>query len=86
MIKCVTGKKVYLTQELAEEALIGAHIRFYYAKGQGPVAVYRCDDCGYFHLTSQGPLNTQLEKYIKNGKMDKQKEADEWLRKLGLKG
>lgn len=85
MIKCVTGKKVYLTQELAEEALIGAHTRFYYAKGQGPVAVYRCDDCGYFHLTSQGPLNTQLAQYIKNGKMNKQKEADKWLRKLKLK-
>jgi hypothetical protein len=82
MIKCVTQKKVYLTQELAEEALIGARTRFEYATGQGPVAVYRCEDCGYFHLTSKGPVNTTLDQHQKNGKIDREKQANEWLNKM----
>lgn len=82
MIKCVTQKKLYLTQQLAEEALIGARTRFDYAKSYGPVAVYRCDDCGYFHLTSKGPVNEALTQQLKDGKIDRQKQADDWLNKL----
>lgn len=82
MIKCVTQKKVYLTQVLAEEALLGAHIRFEYAAGRGPVAVYRCDDCGYFHLTSRGPMNPSLAQHVKSGTIDRQKQADAWEKKL----
>ncbi len=85
MIKCVTQKKVYLTQELAEEALLGAHTRFHYAKGQGPVGVYKCDDCGYFHLTSKGTVNSKLAQEIKAGNIDRQKRADEWVNKLKYK-
>ena len=82
MIKCVTQKKVYLTQELAEEALLGAHIRFDYAAGRGPLATYPCRDCGYFHLTSKGPMNPALAQQLKSGKIDRQKEADAWEKKL----
>lgn len=82
MIKCVTQKKVYLTPELAEEALLGAHIRFEYAAGNGPVAVYRCDDCGYYHLTSKGPVSATLKENLKSGKIGREKEAQAWERKL----
>jgi hypothetical protein len=82
MIKCVTQKKVYHTQELAEEALIGAHTRFDYAAGHGPIAVYKCEDCGYYHLTSKGPTNVTLAQHLKSGKINRQKEADAWERKL----
>lgn len=82
MIKCVTQKRVYLTQELAEEALIGARTRFDYANGQGPIAVYRCDDCGYFHLTSKGSVNATLAQLLREGKIARQKEADVWEKKL----
>ena len=82
MIKCVTGKKVYLTHDQAEEALIGARTRFDYTDGHGPVGVYKCDDCSYFHLTSKGSVNTRLSREMKEGKIDRQKQADEWLRKL----
>lgn len=82
MIKCVSGKRVYVTREQAEEALVGAHTRFDYARGQGPVNVYRCDDCGYFHLTSKGPVNEVLQQRKKEGKIDREKEADAWLNKL----
>ena len=82
MIKCVTQKKVYLTQELAEEALIGAHTRFDYAQGKGPLTIYRCEDCGYFHLTSKGPVNPTLAQHLKEGKIDREKLANEWINKM----
>lgn len=85
MIKCATQKKVYLTHQLAEEALIGARTRFDYAQGNGPVAVYSCNDCGYYHLTSKGNINSTLAQHVKEGKIDRQKQADAWLTKLKRK-
>ncbi|HMV09565.1 MAG TPA: hypothetical protein PK325_17475 [Cyclobacteriaceae bacterium] len=85
MIKCVSGKKIYLTQEQAEEALVGAHTRFDYAKGHGPINVYQCEDCSYYHLTSKGTVNDVLAKRQKEGKIDRDKEADAWLNKLKRK-
>lgn len=85
MIKCATHKKVYLTETLAEEALIGAHTTFDYASGSGPLAVYRCEDCGYYHLTSRGPMNLKLKQQLDEGSINRQKEADAWLNKLKYK-
>jgi hypothetical protein len=82
MIKCVTGKKVYQREELAEEALIGAHTRFDYKTGQGPIAVYKCADCGQYHLTSRGPMNNKLQQQLNTGEINRQKRADNWLNKL----
>jgi hypothetical protein len=82
MINCVSNKKVYSSQELAEEALIQAHIQFDFGKGNGPVAVYKCEDCGYFHLTSKGTMNERLIHEIKTGKVGLQKEANRWLDKF----
>lgn len=82
---CVSNKKIYLTEVLAEEALLEARIQFDYPSGRGPVAVYRCEDCGYFHLTSQGAMNEKLKSYLSSGKIDKQKEANRWLDKLKRK-
>lgn len=85
MIKCATQKKVYLTQEFAEEALVGAHMAFHYAVGQGPIAVYACVDCGYFHLTSKGAMNDKLKHQLQNGSVGRQKVANDWLAKLKVK-
>ncbi len=82
MIRCVSNKKVYLTEDIAEQALIEAHTQFEYTRGSGPVAVYRCDDCGYYHLTSQGQMNQTLERLLKDGKIQRQKEANQWVHKL----
>ena len=82
MIKCVSHKKVYLNQEIAEEALIGARTRFDYGNQSGPVGVYRCDDCGYYHLTSQGVTNPKLAEFQSNGKLKLEKEAQQWLDKM----
>ncbi len=85
MIKCISHKKVYLSEGIAEDALIEAQTRFDYAPHGGPIAVYRCEDCGYFHLTSKGTMNQKLSEYIKGGKLNRQKEADRWENKLKRK-
>ena len=82
MGNCITGKKTFPSQEVAEEVLIETHIRFNYAAGHGPVGVYRCDDCGQFHLTSKGPVNERLSQYRREGKIDREKTADYWIKKL----
>ena len=82
MITCVSNKKVYRTKEIAEDALIEAHSQFQYKENSGPIAVYHCEDCGYFHLTSRGPINARLQEMMKDGKIKRQQEANDWLHKL----
>ena len=82
MITCVTKKKVYQTMDVAEDALIDAWIKFDYAPNQGPIAIYRCDDCGYFHFTSKGIMNEKLAKYQTDGKIKLQKRANAWHDKI----
>lgn len=76
---------MYASQEIAEDVLIETWTRFEFAPNNGPVAVYRCDDCGQFHLTSRGPMNGKLEKALQEGKIQRQKEADRWLNRLKRK-
>jgi hypothetical protein len=78
MKTCVSGKKAYSTQAIAEEVLIEAHTRYDYGRTTGPIAVYLCDDCGQYHLTSQGQMNERLEQYLKEGKIKRSKEANQW--------
>lgn len=82
MKKCVTGKRVYHSERLAEDALIEAHIHFNYGAGGGPVAVYQCEDCGEYHLTSRSPMNVRLKELLENGIIKKQKEAQRWQNKF----
>jgi hypothetical protein len=81
MIKCPTGKRVYLTEAMAEEALIDAHSRSDYA-GTGPVAVYLCEECGYYHFTSKGKMNEKLAQQISSRKIRRHQEANRWVNKL----
>lgn len=82
MKKCVTGKRLYPSQQFAEEALIESYIHFEHRTGGGPVAVYQCDECGEFHLTSRGPMNERLAKLLADGTIKRQKEASQWQNKL----
>ncbi len=77
-MKCNSGKRSYLTGQLAEEALIEAHINFDYRAGGGPIAIYVCGECGAYHLTSQGTMNERLAGLIKDGYIQNQKEAAQW--------
>ena len=76
------GKRAYTTPEIAEEALIEAHIQYQYPKGSGPIAIYQCEDCGRFHLTSRGEMNPTLAKYYEEGKIKLQKEAQQWMNRI----
>jgi hypothetical protein len=78
MPTCTTHKRCHPTYDLAEEALIGAHIAYNYGKGSRPVNVYQCDQCGQYHLTSQGEVNARLQKMLDEGEIQKQKEANWW--------
>ncbi|RAW00290.1 hypothetical protein [Pseudochryseolinea flava] len=75
---CSTGKKIYATEQMAEDGLIETWVRFKVGAGSGPIAVYKCDDCGYYHLTSRGPMNSKLSEQIKNGKIQKQTDISLW--------
>lgn len=80
--KCVTGKKIFPTEQIAEDALIEAQTAFDYPRNNGPIAIYLCDDCGEYHLTSRGPMNARLAASLAEGKIQKQKEANFWLDKF----
>ena len=82
MVKCVSNKKAYQTKEIAEDALIDTHMNFEFRAGDGPIAVYLCEDCGYYHFTSRAPMNQRLSDMIKSGKVNKQREANAWLTKF----
>ncbi len=82
MKPCATSKKMYSSHEIAEDALIEARTQFDYKVNQGPIGVYLCEDCGYYHLTSQGKMNERLAAQLKDGKIKLQKEANQWLNKM----
>ncbi|HOX84140.1 MAG TPA: hypothetical protein PLJ60_20925 [Chryseolinea sp.] len=82
MITCISGKKVFPSEQIAEDALIEAWGRNSYPAGSGPVAVYKCDDCGFYHFTSQGKMNGRLSSEINAGRIKLQQEVNYWERKL----
>ena len=82
MVKCSTNKKTYLSVEIAEDVLIETWTKFDYAPNNGPIAIYKCDDCGYYHLTSKGVVNEKLAKHLAEGKIQLQKEANKWINKI----
>lgn len=79
---CSSGKKVFLSMSLAEEALLSAHVQFNFSKGKGPVAVYQCENCGQFHLTSQGAMSTRLRDFLTSQDFKRLRQAAEWTDKL----
>ncbi len=82
MKKCISGKRIYHLHQLAEDALIEAHIHFEYKSDGGPIAVYQCDECGDYHLTSRGPMNERLAGLLKDGTIKREKEAGRWQSKF----
>jgi hypothetical protein len=79
---CISRKKMYPTQAIAEDALIRLWILNDYTPSNGPVNVYRCDDCGHYHLTSQGPLNKRLGDEWNSGRIRREREAQRWVDRL----
>lgn len=81
-LRCVTGKIRYSDATLAEDALIELWTANEYGPAQGPIAIYRCDDCGDYHFTSQGPMNSKLDAYLKSPSFKRRKLAQSWEQKL----
>ena len=84
-IKCSSKKRPYPTEEVAVEALIGANTCYEFDSGKGPVGVYLCERCNFFHLTSKGEMNERLREYINSGSLTLQKKGMEWAYKLKVK-
>lgn len=78
MLTCSSGKKIYTSLQMAEDALMEAWTRYNLSASNGPIAVYQCEDCGNFHFTSRGPMNERLEKYLAEGKIKRDSEARFW--------
>jgi len=85
MNRCISGKRAFQSYENAVEALIAARTKFNYRDGNGPISVYLCDDCGFYHLTSLGPMNESLKKCLADGSIDRQKQAEHWEQRLKRK-
>jgi hypothetical protein len=79
---CPTGKIVYASISVAEDVLIELWSKNEYNPASAPVAIYRCDDCGLYHLTSKGPMNAKLSAAISSGVIKRQREAGRWENKL----
>jgi len=80
--RCPTGKSLYLSLSLAEDALIDAWTRNNFTPGNGPVNIYQCDDCGNFHFTSKGIMNVRLKTELDNGTIARNRRAFELESKL----
>ncbi|HEY0652287.1 MAG TPA: hypothetical protein VGD65_04125 [Chryseosolibacter sp.] len=79
---CPSGKIVYASTAIAEDVLIELWSKNEYHPGSAPVAIYRCDDCGLYHLTSKGPMNEKLASAISSGTIKRQREANRWEEKF----
>lgn len=80
-MKCSTGKYQYMSQDLAETALIDQHIYKGFLPHEGPQNVYECQNCGYWHLTSKATeQNPRLAEMIASGEMKRKQEASKWER------
>lgn len=73
---------MFSSQQIAEDVLIELWSKNEYASGHGPIGVYKCDDCGYYHFTSQGPMNERLSEALSTGKLKLLREANKWLNKM----
>lgn len=74
-MSCPTHKKCYPTEQIAEEALIQARIRF---DSNTASSVYQCEDCGEWHMSSKGELNAKLKQAIDSGELENEKKKLDW--------
>ncbi|WP_420578471.1 hypothetical protein [Ekhidna sp.] len=81
-MKCSSGKRSFDSHTLAEEALIQHHIRNDYQKGQGPLNVYECQECGNWHFTSQGPEHELFGDPEMVKRIESERRAFLWERRL----
>ncbi|MGK7391157.1 MAG: hypothetical protein ACNS60_12450 [Candidatus Cyclobacteriaceae bacterium M2_1C_046] len=81
-MKCPTKKICFISKEVAEEELLANRAKYNYSSGTGPINVYKCDVCEYYHFTSKGEMNSRLLSKDSKKKIDRESEANYWLNKL----
>jgi hypothetical protein len=79
---CPSGKQSYFDENQAIAALLDLWSRIDFKKGQGPVTVYCCEDCGNYHFTSSGSMHPRLDELLKSGNTRLTRTASEWEKKL----
>ena len=73
-MSCSTEKKGYYREDDVQEALIRSHIRFLKAA----INYYLCDECGEYHLTSQGGLHPLLNDPKVQTQIEREQREQEW--------
>lgn len=82
-MKCATGKRVFESEALAEEALIQNHVRNDYSRQtNGPTNIYQCRDCGFWHFTSKGGLHPMFEDEGVQERIKRERAAYHWEQRL----
>lgn len=81
-MRCSSGKKCFELESLALEALVQNHIINEYPRDEGPINIYECEKCGYWHFTSKGLKHTHLEDPEIQDRIKKERQANYWERKL----
>lgn len=82
MHTCSTKKTCFKNKEEAEEELINIRGRNNYSGSAGPINVYKCEFCGFYHFTSKGEANPILTKDENLTRINKVSEANFWIDKL----
>ena len=71
---CNTGKIGYYTEAEVQEALIRSHIKF----ARAASSYYQCNDCGEYHLTSQGGLHALLNDEKVQERIKREQQSQDW--------
>ena len=82
--ECTTGKKCFDTKDQADQALINIHALGNFRAGSGPIAVYQCEDCNYWHFTSKGNKSSLLDDPEVKDHIKKTQQSRFWEDKLGM--
>lgn len=81
-MNCKSGKRCFLSESIAVEALIQNHTFNDYKDQQGPTNVYECTDCGYWHFTSKNEKHSLFDDPEVVARIRKEKQAHYWERKI----
>jgi len=73
-MSCITGKNGYYSETEVQEALIRSHIRFKSVASN----YYLCEECGEYHLTSQGGLHPLLNDPKVQERIKQEQQEQEW--------
>ena len=81
-MKCVTGKTVYDSEDLAQEALIQNRIRNNHREGSGPINIYQCKECNQWHFTSKGEVASFLKDPEVAARINNERKMFDWSQRI----